>query len=314
MSPRLRSARSRPPVLVRSEPVDANPAALWQRILHQSQHAQQRGKQLPIPTRHEVVTDAGVGFLVRVVTNPEEKSKQAKAAPGQGEAGQPRANPFLPFDEDLCVGAVSHTHVALLNKYNVVDHHILIVTKHFEHQLSPLTVADFQAAHSCLTQYSALAFYNAGELAGASQTHKHLQVVPLPLGAAGPALPIEPLLVERQVAFGRITAAALPFRHALVRLRSAGAGAAAAHKLYQQMLLDLALGSGAAGQPTAPYNLLLTRDFMLLVPRSREAFGRIPINALGFAGALLVRNEADLELLKARGPMVALRHVATAWT
>jgi ATP adenylyltransferase len=55
---------------------------------------------------------------------------------------------------------------------------------------------------------------------------------------------------------------------------------------------------------------LVTRDWMLLVPRSTERFCGISVNALGFAGALLVRDERQLQLLKECGPMVVLRHLA----
>jgi ATP adenylyltransferase len=48
---------------------------------------------------------------------------------------------------------------------------------------------------------------------------------------------------------------------------------------------------------------------MMLVPRLRESFGSISLNSLAFAGALLVRNQQEMDLLKADGPMTALRHV-----
>jgi ATP adenylyltransferase len=49
---------------------------------------------------------------------------------------------------------------------------------------------------------------------------------------------------------------------------------------------------------------------MLLVPRSREFFNSISINSLGFAGALLVRNGEQMDILKKLGPMTALKSVA----
>jgi ATP adenylyltransferase len=63
---------------------------------------------------------------------------------------------------------------------------------------------------------------------------------------------------------------------------------------------------------SAPYNLLCTRDWMLLVPRSREFFEGVSINAIGFAGGLLVRNREQLAILRDRGPMAALRETAAA--
>jgi ATP adenylyltransferase len=49
---------------------------------------------------------------------------------------------------------------------------------------------------------------------------------------------------------------------------------------------------------------------MLLIPRSAECFEGISINALGFAGGLLVKDKTQLETIKRRGPMTALRQVS----
>jgi len=46
------------------------------------------------------------------------------------------------------------------------------------------------------------------------------------------------------------------------------------------------------------------------VPRSREFFHSISINSLGFAGALLVRDDEQLQALRAAGPFTALRETA----
>ena len=45
----------------------------------------------------------------------------------------------------MFVADVSDTHLCLLNKFNVIEHHLLIVTRKFEHQETLLTVRDFQA-------------------------------------------------------------------------------------------------------------------------------------------------------------------------
>jgi ATP adenylyltransferase len=59
-----------------------------------------------------------------------------------------------------------------------------------------------------------------------------------------------------------------------------------------------------------PYNLLATRRWMLLVPRSAEHAHGISLNALGFAGSLFVRDAAQLETVRWIGPMALLRAVA----
>ena len=67
----------------------------------------------------------------------------------------------------MYVADLSATHVGLLNKFYVVPHHLLIVTRHFESQESSLTPADFQTLWSCLAEYNSLGFYNSGAAAGA---------------------------------------------------------------------------------------------------------------------------------------------------
>jgi ATP adenylyltransferase len=62
--------------------------------------------------------------------------------------------------------------------------------------------------------------------------------------------------------------------------------------------------------PSQPFNLLVTRDWMMLVPRAHAGLDGIPVNALGFAGALLAKNRDQLEIIRRRGPLAVLRHVA----
>ena len=60
-------------------------------------------------------------------------------------AGAKPANPFLPYEEALWVEHLSDTHTLLLNKFNVVEHHLLVVTRKFESQLDRLNREDFEA-------------------------------------------------------------------------------------------------------------------------------------------------------------------------
>lgn len=59
-------------------------------------------------------------------------------------------NPFLPYEEDLFVADLSDTHLLLLNKFNVVAHHLLVVTRQFEPQSDLVNAADLDAAWKVL--------------------------------------------------------------------------------------------------------------------------------------------------------------------
>ena len=54
-------------------------------------------------------------------------------------------DPFDTPDEALLVDNLSASHMLLLNKFNVVAHHVLIVTRNFEQQTDPLNLHDLEA-------------------------------------------------------------------------------------------------------------------------------------------------------------------------
>jgi hypothetical protein len=68
-----------------------------------------------------------------------------EARRGRGPGGPPPCNPFLPYDEALWVVHLSASHTLLLNKFNVVRHHLLVVTRAFEPQAAPLSAGDLGA-------------------------------------------------------------------------------------------------------------------------------------------------------------------------
>jgi ATP adenylyltransferase len=244
----------------------------------------------PIETQTTLLEEGGVRFVVRAVSSLARKDLERQAAP---------VDPLGDYEPDLFVADLSPTHYALLNKFNVIAGHVLIVTRRFEPQEDLLTREDFEALAACLAELDGLGFYNGGPEAGASQARKHLQLVALPLGPESEAaVPVEPQLLG---------GSPLPFRHAFARI-APEASATALHERYLDLLR--ACGISANGQrQAAPYNLLVRRGWMLAVPRSRECFESISVNALGFAGSLFVRTRDQLERVRACGPMGVLRAV-----
>ena len=61
-----------------------------------------------------------------------------------------------------------------------------------------------------------------------------------------------------------------------------------------------------------PYNLLVSRNWLLVVPRRCEKWQDVSINALGYAGSLFVRDENQIERLRAEGPLGVLAAVGYA--
>jgi ATP adenylyltransferase len=261
---------------------------LWSTIVERTARALASGALIPIHTEVELIEDEGVHFLVRVVSSLERKARAKRPA---SEGGPPK-NPFLPpYEEELFVGPVPPAHVCLLNKFNVFEHHALLVTRDFEEQDALLTLADFEALLTCMAEFDSLAFYNGGRLAGASQPHKHLQLVPVPLASGAHRTPMDEAIAQRR----------LPFRHAL---GPPPREPAQAHVTYKELLRAV-----GCERPGTPYNLLATRDWMLVVPRTQECFESTSLNALAFAGSLLVKNREQLERVRTVGPLAMLRAV-----
>ena len=288
--------------------------SLWPALVERSRHALACGAMQPIETSQKIVHDAGVDFLVRRLSSLALKEQERR----QNEQAAGPANPFLPHEPDLFVADISASHFALLNKFNVIAHHLLIVTRRFVDQETLVDLDDFQALAACMAQFDGLAIYNGGAVAGASQPHKHLQLVPLPLVPGGPLVPMEPLFATVTGRAGIQCISGLPFRHAFAWMEpgwfeDADGAAARLLALYLNLLGANGLGAvGATGEErqSEPYNLLATRRWMLLVPRSKEKFDSVPVNSLGFAGSMFVRDEAQMQVLTRAGPMAVLSAVS----
>ncbi len=267
----------------------------------------------PIATRREVMIDRGVSFVVRVLLGDHDvRSARRTLNDKSAEPGGEARNPFLPYETDMFVADISPTHICLLNKFTVLDHHLLIVTRTFEPQEAALTQDDFVALWACMDEIDGLAFYNSGRVAGASQRHKHLQLVPGSLGVAGETVPIEHLLPASDLG-EPVVLEDLPFRpvycrHGLAH-KPSRERALSTRDLCRRMLQVIGVWQDDEQTP-APYNWLMTRRWALAVPRSQEALAGISVNALGFAGCLLVLDVGQLEQLRTLGPLALLAAVA----
>jgi ATP adenylyltransferase len=297
------------------------PGELWRAVVERTRAALACGALQPIATDEAVIEDGDVRFVVRSVSSLAHKRRAGGTALPKDAA---RPNPFAPPDAELVVGDLTATHFGVLNKYPVVEHHLLVATREFVDQEWLLDRSDFDAAAACLREVDGLVFYNGGRAAGASQAHRHLQLVPLPLAGGAWGVPMEALFDQWSSGGGTTRLLRLPFRNSFAVLAPPLIGDAdAAERLletYGVMLDACGLrddsandGGRAANEPErqrGPYNLLVTRRWMLLVPRSKEHFGTISVNALGFAGSLFVRDEAEMRALREAGAMSVLTSVA----
>ena len=109
----------------------------------------------------------------------------------------------------------------------------------------------------------------------------------------------------------------LPYPNAFVRLPSGlwcqpDAAAVACRRWYLDMLGEIGASPAGRAPPRRqlrPYNLLVTRDWLLAVPRAVEHWRGVSVNALGFAGSLFVTDAAAAARVRSCGPMAVLRAV-----
>ena len=286
------------------------PDRIWPKVRQQSEQALTTGALVPMSTSVHVLEEQGLRFAVR---RAERIKQKEAAAPSEQNPDDPFAPPY---EADLYVGDLSDTHVALLNKFNVLDEHLLLVTRDYESQDQLLGEADFRAMLRGMAGTDTLAFYNGGTDAGASQPHKHLQVVPLPLAEAVPGIPFASCFARAANNSEVFRSPDLPFTHAVAPMPSGwqnnpDEAASSLHDLHHRLWHELGYTLTTDEQPV-PYNLIATHDWLWLVPRSREEHQGIAVNALGFAGALLVRDAAMQDLLEELGPLRVLEGVAAA--
>jgi len=296
-------------------------SSIWSAVERACRRAKSSGAIKTIGTQ-PVVTKQGL--VLRVAEHLKDKPKPR--LPTAGSERSAAAEPFDPFrrenlEEDLVVCDLGETrHTVLLNKFNVVDYHLLVVTRDYVSQLESLTREDYAAAFRVLGSYPderspGLAFYNCGRHSGMSQMHKHVQVVPMPTvegrfpfhdaisGAIeGMSAPDAPCEVE-----------ALPFACYVFPLRGLSpletpgdpTGSALVEvgaELERQYALAkrLCLSSHSIAEEDWSYNLLFTRDWWMLVPRSVDSFGPVGVNAMGFAGTFLVRTNEEMAFITQR--------------
>ncbi|KAJ3933577.1 MAG: ATP adenylyltransferase-domain-containing protein [Lentinula lateritia] len=291
------------------------------------------------PSTVNIHNELGVDFEIRLC--PALQKKPRLPTPHfNGGADEPVSEPLAnvdpfapPYDPGLLVGEliseeISQQYVVLMNKYSVVPRHFLLITKEYQSQTSPLMPDDLLQAYALLVAgkkagKKMFAFYNCGDLSGASQPHKHLQFIETeddgpPIESLAGSISLEspgkPFSIER-----------LPWANHVFRFPS-NLPSSPVHKREPILadafisLLDLVI-STVRYDPTYPaglpsYNVILTLEHMHLIPRrfenhTIESTGDdLSVNSMGFAGMLLVKSERELEAVKTEGLGKILRSVA----
>ena len=232
------------------------------------------------------------------------------ATPKHLRAAGPKPNPFLPWDQRLEVERIGDSHVVILNKYPVQSAHMLLITQTWQPQTGWLSLDDWRALALVDATTTGLWFFNSGPNAGASQPHRHLQLLPR---AAGEPICARQDWFRRCAADPTVLADDPLFRSSRVAPLTSPLTGETLHRIYLSLAGELGLGSPSNDScPRGAYNLLLSRQWMAIVRRQTEGIRGFSVNALGFAGSLLSTDESDREWIQRSGPEALLRAVVEA--
>ena len=271
--------------------------SLLQLALERSHAAEACGSLVPLRT-DLVEHPAWPPFTVR---------RLLSRTPKHLRSGGPKPNPFLPWDPALEVQRLGEEHVVILNKFPVQRGHLLLITQGWQPQAGWLSSGDWQALAAVEADTPGLWFFNSCAAAGASQPHRHLQLLPRSEGEA--SCPLAALCLSQLDGAGE----RWPWAYRLSRRTAAGTSQAAAEleQLYREHARALGLGEPSHQPvPLHPYNLLFDGDWLMTVRRTREHWAGFSVNALGFAGYLLITEESDQAWLERDGPLPLLQAVA----
>lgn len=216
-------------------------------------------------------------------------------------------DPFLPpFEEGLFIADLPPAHRLLYNKYYFYKDHLLVVTLKHEDQTAPLTRADFKQAALATLALRGTFFFNCGPESGFSQRHKHIQILP----EEASKLPIleKILLAVRDMSLEKVMHKGSPiymfggyeFLHGIIPIKSfPSLDQMAFQYLEAYKLLHECLATDILKNPNVSYNLIGTPSFLLMIPRKREKLlDKIGINAVGFMGSILLKDEVDYDRLE----------------
>jgi ATP adenylyltransferase/5',5'''-P-1,P-4-tetraphosphate phosphorylase II len=150
------------------------------------------------------------------------------------------------------------------------------------------------AAYSVITALEPqhFAFYNCGLAAGSSREHKHVQVLPRP----GPLFPDNPDFDCNKI----------PFAFFLRYLEDVDPIAGQLRDIYSELLDQARAVLNIPSNEDCPHNMVLVREWILVIPRRSNNFNGVTANAAGMMGYVWLGNHEQLDRWKQAGPARAL--------
>ena len=210
----------------------------------------------------------------------------------------PRQNPFNPWEKLLEIDQIGDKHQLILNKYPVQKGHILLITNTWMPQDGWLDVSDWIAIQKVNNDTSGLWFFNSSPIAGASQPHRHFQLLRRPYGEV--PCPREKWFLDLKLCSESKNKLK---KSIIVSDFNFLEDPSNIYSLYLKLSKDLGLGDPINDKkPRYPHNILITNRWITIIKRMHDHIHGISINGLGFAGYILVTEKSNINYLKKFGP------------
>lgn len=218
----------------------------------------------------------------------------------------------------MLIADLPPSHRLVLNKFAIIPEHFILVTRDFKPQTHVLEKSDIAATFACIEDYRTggqelFAFFNSGPHSGASQPHRHLQLLPVERMKDG----LDDVKNGGQwnVLAERLAESkeGLPFQVFTTSMHQ-NMSAEERHGAYLDLYrhaVNAVFPDGevsSEGEAQISYNLAMTSASMALCPRTAEGMmirnksgediGVVSLNGTVLAGTALVKNEAEWDALR----------------
>ena len=262
----------------------------WKKSLLQTQLSILNNSLFPLNTK--IITSnlyENNDFIIRKLDTSKFKKKEIYG---------PKENPFNPWEKILEIEKIGKNHQLILNKYPVQKGHILLITNTWKPQNGWLDISDWIAIQEVNKDTSGLWFFNSSPIAGASQPHRHFQLLRRSEGEM--TCPREQWFLDLK--FSKESRSKLK-RNIISSKFNFFENSTSIYNLYLDLSKKLGLGDPNYDvKPKYPYNLLITNQWIAIIKRRNDHIHGFSINGLGFAGYLLVTEKSDIKFLKRVGP------------
>lgn len=200
---------------------------------------------------------------------------------------------------DQIVGHFNNTHFLALNAFCIFrPQYLLLTNDSHRSQNEPLDLDDISAAVAFLESVESehYVFYNCTKDAGCSRYHKHMQILKKP--AADSTFRFFPDADDSNTR--------VPYQHSLHRFTlGEPLDSKEVYDIYSGFLEECkqTLGIKQTTRSTlCPHNMVLTKEWMIMIPRRSNDCNGIGANAAGMLGMPMMSDEKTYDIWMRNGP------------